>query len=560
MRKHAVAAIALPVLVMVYLPVLARRALGGRFAIMLGVTAIAGIVAFGLVVPGATQARPPVLVSSLAPTALDGTIETGHELHTPIRLTFSQPMDGASVTVALHVDPATPLSLSWDGAGRLLTIAPTNAWQASTYYTMSIGAAAHDRSGRALAGPVRALFTTRGTITGTFAASSPVGPGGLNPAAAFTVTYGGQVDAQLVAQAFRIAPLVAGTFATSLGSAGGTVVSFTPTTPLAADTEYTVSIVGSVLDVDGAPTGQPQPLTVRTAVVPTIVRFRPASRATAVPASAALSVRFSLPMARAATAAAFSATVGAKSVAGTIVWFEGDTVLVLRPARPLMAGATIVLHVGTSARDRNSVALGAPATSTFVVARTLPAASKQAPVVKPPSSPTKVAPRPTSKPVPIPTGGVVVGAGAWHAAELYYLKLMNCTRGGGWVTTSGACDSPGGSGIAPLILSAAISDRVSRPYARLVAERNICSHFADGTPGDRLRAAGYAGDYRENLGCYPASPLASALATHLFFQSEKPCGGYCHYANIMSTSMKYVGIGMWITGGRVRLVIDFWAG
>ena len=50
------------------------------------------------------------------------------------------------------------------------------------------------------------------------------------------------------------------------------------------------------------------------------------------------------------------------------------------------------------------------------------------------------------------------------------------------------------------------------------------------------------------------------LGTHLFFQSEKPCGGYCHYANIMSTKMKYVGIGVWVANGRVRLVVDFWEG
>ena len=300
MRKHAVAAMALPVLVMVYLPVLARRVLGGRVAIVLGVTAIAGIVAFGLALPGATEARPPLVVSPLAPTALDGTIETQHGLRVPIRLAFSQPMDAMSVSAALHVDPATPLGLSWDGAGRLLTVAPTGAWRASTYYTMSIGGAAHDRSGGALAGPVRALFTTRGTINGQIATTSPAGPTGLNPAAGFVVTYGGQVDATLLEHAFRIEPPVAGAFDVALSRAGGTSVSFTPNRSLAADTLYTVSISGAVPDLDGAPTGQPEPMTVRTSVAPAVVRFRPGTRAADVPASVALSVRFSLPMARSA--------------------------------------------------------------------------------------------------------------------------------------------------------------------------------------------------------------------------------------------------------------------
>ena len=157
--------------------------------------------------------------------------------------------------------------------------------------------------------------------------------------------------------------------------------------------------------------------------------------------------------------------------------------------------------------------------------------------------------------------GRSVGAGSWHAVETYYLKLMNCTRGGGWVTSNGNCSSPGGSGIAPLILSSGISTNVSRPYAKYLVNTGICSHFADGDPGDRLRRAGYPGDYRENIGCRSAAnPYASVLGTHLFFQGEKPCGGYCHYANIMSTKMKYVGIGVWVGHGRVRLVIDFWEG
>ncbi len=136
---------------------------------------------------------------------------------------------------------------------------------------------------------------------------------------------------------------------------------------------------------------------------------------------------------------------------------------------------------------------------------------------------------------------------------------MNCTRGGGWVLSSGTCSSPGGSGVKPLILNAGISNKVSRPYAKLLATKNICSHFADGNPGDRLHRAGYPGDYRENIGCRSSSsPYASVLGTHLFFQDEKPCGNYCHWANIMDPRVDEVGIGIWVIGDRVRLVVDFW--
>jgi len=135
---------------------------------------------------------------------------------------------------------------------------------------------------------------------------------------------------------------------------------------------------------------------------------------------------------------------------------------------------------------------------------------------------------------------------------------MNCTRTGGWVTSSGACSSPGGRNVAPLSLSSAISNRVARPYARLLATRNACSHFIGGNPGDRLRAAGYSSYiWAENLGCRSGDPYAAVLGSHLFFQSERSYNGG-HYVNLMNAKYDRVGIGVWASGGRVRLVIDFY--
>ena len=48
------------------------------------------------------------------------------------------------------------------------------------------------------------------------------------------------------------------------------------------------------------------------------------------------------------------------------------------------------------------------------------------------------------------------------------------------------------------------------------------------------------------------------LGTHLFYQTEKPCSGFCHYANLMNPGYKRCGIGVWVYSGRIRLVIDFY--
>ena len=155
-------------------------------------------------------------------------------------------------------------------------------------------------------------------------------------------------------------------------------------------------------------------------------------------------------------------------------------------------------------------------------------------------------------------GGSAVGGGNWAAVETYYLGLMNCTRTGGWVTSTGRCSSPGGRNVAPLKLSTGISSKVSRPYAKRLAVGGDCSHFIGGGPDDRLRRAGYSGNrWAENIGCRSGGAKSAVLGSHLFFQSEKSYNGG-HYRNLMNSAYSHVGIGVWVSGGRVRLVVDFY--
>jgi uncharacterized protein YkwD len=135
---------------------------------------------------------------------------------------------------------------------------------------------------------------------------------------------------------------------------------------------------------------------------------------------------------------------------------------------------------------------------------------------------------------------------------------MNCTRTGGWVTSSGSCSSPGGRNVAALKLDSGISSKVARPYAKLLATRGLCSHYANGGPDDRLRRAGYT-SYRwaENIGCRSGDPFKAVLATHLYFQSENSYNGG-HWVNMMNSQYDRAGVGVWVSGGRVRLVVDFY--
>jgi hypothetical protein len=152
----------------------------------------------------------------------------------------------------------------------------------------------------------------------------------------------------------------------------------------------------------------------------------------------------------------------------------------------------------------------------------------------------------------------------WYTVERFYLGLANCTRTGGWVLSDGTCRGYGSgrysAWVAPLTYSYGLSDKVSRPYAKLLAVKGLCDHFIGGTPGDRLRRAGYTRyTWGENIGCRDgyATAKAAVLASHLRFQAEKSTGGG-HWKNLKNPKFKTVGIGVWRYGTRTRLVTDFY--
>jgi hypothetical protein len=168
-------------------------------------------------------------------------------------------------------------------------------------------------------------------------------------------------------------------------------------------------------------------------------------------------------------------------------------------------------------------------------------------------------------PVPATSASTVPYASpTWLSTEQWYLGLINCTRTGGLVLADGSCRGYGtgrySAYVRPLTRSAGISDHVSRPYARLLAVRNLCNHWYDGDPGGRLRRAGYYGySWGENIGCRfgYTTVRAAILASHLVFQAEKATNGG-HWLNLKNSRYTTVGIGIWKYGSRVRLVTDFY--
>ena len=539
MRKLGATVLAVPVLAAIYLASI--RSHGGvhRIPAGLGAAAIIALVAMASLPPAPSAAVPATAPQAVSAQVLDA-VRTGHSVNKPIEITFDAPMDAASVAGALRISPDSAISLSWDRAGRALKIAPTSRWRPDTLYTVTIDGSARSEAGGRLATAVHALVLTKAAGRGSVVATRHLGSR-VRADTSFTIKVDRPVTLAAVRAALRSEPTLKGDLRP--GATAGEF-RFTPWSGLAAATTYRVWLEG-LDDTEGVPFEASAPVEVSTAKAPSVVRFRPFDGTARVDRGAILSVRFTKPMNRGTTAGAFKVTSGGHPVTGRISWAEDGTVLVFRPSKPLAYGATVVMAVDGTARSRAGNRVGT-SRATFKVA---PKPKAAAPAAHKSSGSNRAIHH---------SGGSGAASGSWHAVETYYLRLMNCTRQGGWVKSGGACSSPGGRHVAALWISSSISDRVSRPYARLLATRGQCDHFIGGNPGDRLRRAGF-GSYRwaENLGCRSGNPYSAVLGSHLYFQSERPYRGG-HYVNLMNGAYDRVGLGVWVSHGRVRLVVDFY--
>jgi Bacterial Ig-like domain len=542
LRRYVAAALAVPVLAQIYLPLILRRSVFARTSLAVVMGAVLGLAVVVYSRPAGTVATPPQQSVPLTSAEFRTALRTDVNPDAAVTVAFSTPMDRRSVEASLRVDPATPVRVSWDTAGTTLTVRPEGSWATGTHHTVTIEAGALAATGRPLSSPVRAAFLTRQPTVASISAIERHGERAL-PTTAILLEFAHPVDLASLRSALRIRPAVTGTIE-PLGSArSGNRYVFRPATPLAPNTAYRIRLAG-VVDASGASVAETPTVVVRTAAPPSVVRFRPGHQTKAVERTVLLSVRFTEPMQQRSTKAAFRVTVDGRAVKGTVAFAENRTVLVFRPARALPYGKKVTMTVAGTARSVAGLPLGKTASAKIAIMRR--------PVLPPTGGGSGSTPPP-------PSGGGA-GGGSWRAVEEYYLGLMNCTRTGGWVTSSGRCDSPGGRDVAPLWIHSGISSEVSRPYARLLASRGACDHFIGGTPGDRLRRAGYTSYiWAENLGCRSGNPYTAVLGSHRFFQDEKyDSDPTDHYTNLMNPDYDRVGLGVWVAHGNVRLVVNFY--
>ena len=536
MRKFAAAALALPAFAFVYVTTFVRRSAIAQFAaVAMAVVLVVTGLLVGLPIKDASGTQPGT-IPPLTPAGVADTIDTTQPLDAPFQIEFNKPMNPASVAAALTVQPnVTSFKLTWDGTGRILSLVPDPHWEAYTTYHVAVSGAATDQQGMSLATPIGAMFATGSLTAGTITATTVMN-GSVAPDSTFQITFSRPVKLATVQARFEILPKVAATITgDDPTDASSQTFTMTPTAALAPGVDYVVSFFGALAtDSSGSSISAVPSLKAHTMAAPQVVRFRPRDKTVTLDPGQPVSVRFTTPMDHASTQKAFSVTVGGKAVAGSLYWAENDTVLVMSLSKNFKVGSKVVAKVALGAKSKDGMALVAAASATFTVAK------------------------PASRAISW-SGGAASASSPWHASELYYLKLMNCTRTGGWVTSGGSCSTATHHTMPAqdaLPLNAGISNRVSRPYAKYMADRRALNHFLVGTPKSRMAAGGYSGGGGENIASPGSSGSAGMIAVEIFYQKESPCR--CeHYGNIMNPYYKTAGIGVWVSRGAVRVVIDF---
>lgn len=193
-----------------------------------------------------TAGRPSVVASSPE----DGATEVA--IDAQVELTFSSLMDTASVETALTFDPAFVHELRW--AGDTLTIVPTNELEPDRRYEVRIAARASDVAGVELEREWELSFRTVASALRPTAIIPADGTDGIALTTPIALIFEEPIDPDSVSgELLTLSPEVPGSLdvASRAGGADASVLRFTPSGSLPANTTFSVTLAPGLRSVDG---------------------------------------------------------------------------------------------------------------------------------------------------------------------------------------------------------------------------------------------------------------------------------------------------------------------
>jgi hypothetical protein len=193
---------------------------------------------------------PPIVVSTISSRA---------PLDAVVRISFSEPMDRASVTSAFSIDPDVPGNLSWEADTLVFT--PDGLLDYDTLHTIRVLGTAKDLAGNELATDVFSTFLTiADTVPPVVVDTSPGnGSKGVPVMTSLALTFSDDVDIGTLVGALEWHPPVLADIAWE----GHTAI-ITPRHPLSEGTVYNLTVGTSLMDLRGNPMERPFLLTFTT--------------------------------------------------------------------------------------------------------------------------------------------------------------------------------------------------------------------------------------------------------------------------------------------------------
>jgi len=193
----------------------------------------------------ATSDASPTVVTELQPTAAIG-------INREVAVLFSKPMNPASINVHSFIVEGATGTVAYDPINLVGSFTPTGNYAANALYNGTITTEATDTSGNPLAAPFNFSFTTRATLDTSLPTIADIVPA----ASATCVPLNQQLVVTFVEQmnSLTINPstcLIVGVPGTEIYNPVTQNATFIPTTNLAANTQYTVSVNAGAHDLGG---------------------------------------------------------------------------------------------------------------------------------------------------------------------------------------------------------------------------------------------------------------------------------------------------------------------
>ena len=309
---------------------------------------------------------PPVTTTPTVSSTNPANTATSVPFNQKITATFSEAMDSSSITTATFtlMQGTSFVSGTVSYTGITATFAPSSNLAANTSYTATITTMAKNRGGSALASNYVWSFTT-----GAAAVITPPAVNSTNPVNAATSVPINQKIAATFSEAMDATTITASTFTLMQGttaisgfvSYSGTTAMFAPSSMLAPNTIYTVTVTTGAKDLSGNALANNYVWSFTTgaaAIVtpPTVSSTNPLNNATNVALNQKVAATFSTTMdASTITTATFTLMQGTSFVAGTVSY--SGTTATFAPGSNLAPNTVYTATITTGAKDLASNAL-----------------------------------------------------------------------------------------------------------------------------------------------------------------------------------------------------------